>query len=479
MRRILIAGAAGVLVLAGCSAGSTSETADPGVSTSPTTDPTSPATGPASYEAAESTPVEDSVYPAVGDPLVDALHYDLSLTWDGATLTGHETLTFRATADAATVPLDLASTMSASAVSLDGAAQPFTQVGDQLQVAGQVTSDSEHTLTLDYTGVPTPVPAPSTRKDTETLGLTVDGGRLWTMQEPYGAFTWYAVNDQPSDKAFYDVTVRAPGDWVGVSNGQLVERTSDDTTTTTSWSLDSPAASYLMTLAVGPYESTTATSSSGVPITYWIPSDDVGAHGDLDQVPQLLNWLETKLGPYPFDTLGFVLVDGESGMETQTMITIGDDDDLSAEVLLHELAHQWYGDEVTPADWRDLWMNEGMATYLQATWQDDAWGLLPGETLRDFRKPERKSRKVAGPPGAYDASQFAADNVYYGPALMWDKLRKLIGDDVFWRMVKDWPAARAGVSTTREDYLAWINKQTGQDLTAFFDAWLMGATTPS
>ncbi|MFT4287120.1 M1 family metallopeptidase [Nocardioides sp.] len=484
--RTRLTGAACVLLLAGCSA-SEPPAADPtasGGNSGPLEGQSETSRGAigdlSAYDGAISTPVEDSYYPQVGDPLVDALHYDLALTWDKTTLTGHEELTFRATADAGAVQLDLAASLAPTAVSLDGDPVPFDHPGDYLVVNAPVAADSRHVLTLDYAGAPEPVPAPATRKDTETVGLTATpDGRLWTMQEPYGAFTWYAVNDQPSDKSLYDVTVTAPGDWVGISNGELTSRTSDGSTTTTSWSLDSPAASYLTTLAVGPYTSTTATSSSGVPITSWIPSDDVQAHGDLDQVPEMLDWLEAKLGPYPFDTLGFVLVDGESGMETQTMITIGDDDDdLSGEVLVHEMAHQWYGDLVTPAYWRDLWMNEGMATYLQAVWQDEAWGLEPGDTLRDFRRPERRSRKKDGPPGAYDPGRFAAINVYYGPALMWQRLRAMLGDEVFWRLVRDWPAARAGRSTTREDYLGWINQQTGQDLTAFFDAWLMSPTTP-
>ena len=83
-----------------------------------------------------------------------------------------------------------------------------------------------------------------------------------------------------------------------------------------------------------------------------------------------MDWLEERLGPYPFDTLGFVLVDSQSGMETQTMITLGNTDYTpSAAVLVHEMAHQWYGDQVTPDDWRDVWMNEGMAMYLQGMWE--------------------------------------------------------------------------------------------------------------
>jgi aminopeptidase N len=434
------------------------------------------------YDQARSTPVEDSVYPDVGDPGVDALHYALDLSWDpGAReLTGHERLLLRSTATADHLQLDLAGAMAPSKVALDGRSVPFVHRGKDLVVQAPVVADRDYTLTLDYSGTPTPVDAPSTRRDTPHLGLTVDpDGGLWTMQEPYGAFTWYAVNDQPSDKAFYDVTVAAPAPLVGVSNGTLAGRSSSDGRNRTRWHLDEPTASYLVTLAVGPYQQTTARSGSGVPISFWTTSADSELLRSLERAPALLDWLEARLGPYPFSSLGFVLVDGTSGMETQTMITLGrDPSDSDPEVLVHEMAHQWYGDEVTPSDWRDVWMNEGMATYLQGTWQDEDWKLPQGDSLSTWVGAEKRSRRVSGPPGAYRPQHFAELNVYYGPALMWDRLRRTVGDAVFWKLVRDWPAARADRSTGRDDYLRWIQQQTGRDLTSFFDAWLMSPVSP-
>ena len=189
------------------------------------------------------------------------------------------------------------------------------------------------------------------------------------MQEPYGAFTWYPVNDQPSDKALYDISVTVPAPWVGVSNGELVDQQEHDGLTTSSWHLSSPAAAYLVTIAIGDYTRTSNTSESGVEISYWVPSDRPGLAEGLEYAALGLDWLESVLGPYPFDSLGFLLVDSRSGMETQTMITLGETSyDTSEAVLVHEMAHQWYGDEITPDDWRDVWMNEGMAMYLQGMW---------------------------------------------------------------------------------------------------------------
>jgi aminopeptidase N len=490
-RRLTAALATAALLAGGCSGGSGVSTGSTGggspsggVTGSVGGGPTTGADGSgSSYDDARSTPVEDSLYPEVGDPGVDALHYDLELSWDptAKVLTGHEELVFRATAAADHIQLDLASSMVPTAVTLDGAAVPATHPGKDLLVHSPVLADHDYTLVLDYAGTPTRVRAPSTRRDTGRLGLAVDRtGGLWTMQEPYGAFTWYAVNDQPSDKARYDISVDVPAPMVGVSNGTLTDRSTEDGRTETSWHLDQPAASYLVTLAVGRYQETTAESSSGVPISYWTTAEDAQLLRNLQEAPALLDWLEGRLGPYPFDSLGFVLVDSVSGMETQTMITLGrDPSDSDSEVLVHEMAHQWYGDLVTPSQWRDVWMSEGMAMYLQGTWQDEDWKLPPGDSLSTWVDAERRSRRVAGPPGAFKRDHFAEDNVYYGPALMWDRLRKTIGDDAFWRLVRDWPAARAERSAGRDDYLGWIEQQTGRELSAFFRGWLMGARTPS
>jgi len=147
-------------------------------------------------------------------------------------------------------------------------------------------------------------------------------------------------------------------------------------------------------------------------------------------------------------------------------------------VLVHEMAHQWYGDEITPDDWRDVWMNEGMAMYLQGMWEAEQSGIGIDDQLARYAAIEEGSRAESGPPAAYDAGEFGEGNIYYGPALMWHELRERIGDDAFFRLMREWPAARDNRSTGRDDYWAWLEEETGEELTGFFDAWLLGDTTP-
>jgi aminopeptidase N len=234
-----------------------------------------------------------------------------------------------------------------------------------------------------------------------------------------------------------------------------------------------------VTVAFADYTPTELESASGVPITIWGPTDDPGALGDTEYAPDAMDWLEQYLGPYPFDTFGILIYDGESGMETQTMVTLGATPyATSRAVVVHELAHHWYGDTVTPADWSDVWMNEGMAMYLQGMWEAEDEGISVDQKMDDWAAFERELREFSGPPADYDPTNFGDGNIYYGPALMWHELRQQLGDDAFFALLRDWPASQENDTADREEYLSWIEEQTGEELTAFFDAWLLGETTP-
>lgn len=425
----------------------------------------------------------DSLYPEVGDPLVDALHYDLDLTWDPTAerLTGVERLRFRATDDAARIPLDLSDALTVREVRVDGAPAGHTRGGDDLRIDHPVEADRRYTVEIRYAGRPRPTPAPSRRADfRQGLGWNItDEHETWTLQEPFGAFTWYAVNDHPSDKALYDFSLSVPAPWSGVANGDLTSDTTEAGVRTTEWHLAEPASSYLITVAFGDFQVTELESASGVPIQIWADADEDPLPGETETAVEAMDWLEEILGPYPFDTFGIVVVDNDSGMETQTMVTLGDSDySLSAPVVVHELAHHWYGDSVSPNDWSEVWMNEGMAMYLQGMWEAEDEGIAIGTKMDDWAAFEGYERREAGPPAAFDPEHFGAGNIYYGPALMWHELRERLGDEAFFAMVRAWPEHQENDTADREEYWSWIEATTGEELTAFFEAWLLGERTP-
>ncbi len=443
--------------------------------------PAQPADDPA-LDVALSEPVEDSVYPDVGDPGVDALHYQLDLAWtpDSQTLDAVEILTFRATADARRFQLDFGRSLTVSKLSVDGKEADFREVGKNLVVSTRVEADQRYVVKIRYRGTPKPVAAPTTRSDFSTIGWQItESNETWTMQEPFGAYSWYAVNDHPSDKALYDFTISTPSPWVGVANGELESRKRVDGATVTEWHLDEPAASYLVTVAIGDFAMTRDRSDSGVPITYWTPRGDQSAAQRVRAAGDELDWIEKRLGPYPFSTLGIVVVDSLSGMETQTMITLGNGDyPLSEPVIVHELVHQWYGNQVTPSDWRDVWMNEGMTMYFQAMWESENAGYPLRIRISEWLRIDQEARDQAGPPAAYDPTTFGEGNIYFLPGLMWHQLREDIGDKRFFRLAKAWPRARDNDNSSYRDITAWWSEKTGRNLKPHFDAWLLSETTP-
>jgi len=478
MRRLAAGLALLGIIAAGCGSGSSGTPAAPRVAGDAVDAHTS------AYDAAVSEPQEDSLYPDVGDPGVDALHYLLDLTWAPKVerLTATETLLLRATSTSDQLRLDLARQLVVGHVWLDGKAVSFQHTGKDLIVSTPVEADSRHVLQLTYSGTPEPVTAPTDRADFSTTGWTIaPDGTVWTMQEPYGAYSWYAVNDHPSDKAFYDITIHAPKDQVGVANGELRSRTTAGGRTVTRWHLPEPAASYLITVAIGRLTETRDSGPHGLPISYWTPTDRPAILRQVRYAPRAVAYLEHLVGRYPFPTLGVLVVPSNSAMETQSMVTLGDKlYTLSRDVVVHEIAHQWYGDTVTPDDWSDLWMNEGMATYLaEANWTGDHGPHSREDILQSWSRFAPGLRLKYGAPTHYRPGTFGEGNVYYIPALMWDTIRQRLGDDEFWSLATRWLQTHRYTSQDRDTLVAWWSKESGQNLSSLFDAWLEGTREPA
>ncbi|MBA2772616.1 MAG: M1 family peptidase [Nocardioidaceae bacterium] len=433
--------------------------------------------------AGKSQPVEDPFYPDTSNPEIDVLHYFLDLSWDGQTLTGTTTATFRTTTATDTVRLDLAAALTVDNVELDARPVSFEQADDGLVMHGQqMARGVRHTLTISYRGEPVSTPAPSRRLDsTEGLGWNTDrDGNVYTFQEPFGAFTWYPVNDHPSDEALYDARIHTRGADVGVFNGKLTGRARAGGETVTNWHVDEPMASYLTTIAIGPYRRHTGITNSGMEISYWLMPRDT------DLLPTLkregataFEWLEGHAGDYPFSTLGVVVVGGTSAMETQTLVTMSRG---AAErpdaVLQHELSHQWYGDAVTPVDWRGLWLSEGFAMYFQQWYEGDLGRPMYAGGVDEWRGYDNQARQQSGPPGDYDPQSFGDLNVYLGPAMMLNEIRKQVGDQAFERLVKTWVTDHDNGHVDRLTFTRYVNVETGRDFTSLIDRWLDSPRTP-
>src|SRR3546814_8315589 len=222
-------------------------------------------------------------------------------------------IALRSTKDQAAIKLDFDDHLRVTQTTLDGDEVEVAHRGKDLTVKAAVKKDGRHLLAITYTGTPEPWPAPTDRGDFSTTGFTItESGDVWTMQEPHGAFTWYPVNDQPADKAFYDFTITTPSPRVGVANGQLASRTEVDSDTVTEWHLDSAASSYLITIAIADYEMTEDKSASGVPLTYWTEPGNAAQAEAMGYTPDPIEFLGQYLGPSPFSSLGSVVEIGRA-----------------------------------------------------------------------------------------------------------------------------------------------------------------------
>ncbi len=146
--------------------------------------------------------------------------------------------------------------------------------------------------------------------------------------------------------------------------------------------------------------------------------------------------------------------------------------------LLHEYAHQWFGDAVTPTTWTDLWLNEGFADYAQYLYTNGKQGISQADWERRFRPYDADLRSRLGPPGKPRADSFAESNVYICPALMLEQIRKQIGDAAFFSLARDWVHQHKGTSQDRATFIAFVNAHTGKDFTALINEWLDSPSTP-
>jgi aminopeptidase N len=437
-----------------------------------------------SYSAGLSQPVADPVYPGFGNPAIDVLHYELALRWapSSRTLSGTATLAIRATRAIDEIRLDFARPLRADSVTVDGKAATATHRGHDLIIptGRRLSRDARVVVAVRYHGRPTTLPGPTVRNDVSAVGLNVrPDGSAFALQEPYGALTWYPVNDQPSDEALYDAALTVPHGWAGVSNGVLRGTSRRGDRVTFSWHAADPMASYLVALGIDRYRKHTATGPHGIPITYWVrPQDQARALPVLRKTPQMLAWLEKRFGRYPFASAGILSIREGTGMETQTMVTLGRG--IPAEALLHELAHQWFGDSVGPRTWRAVWLNEGFASYVQFLMYDvEVLGQSQTQILAGMRRLDGQLRRQHGPPGHYKPDHFASSNVYFPPALMLHEIRKQIGDKKFLAMLRAWAQQHRNVEVDRALFTSWLNRYTGRNLTALVNRWLDAPTTPA
>jgi aminopeptidase N len=434
----------------------------------------------------------DEYFPLAGNSGYDVMHYDITLDCDPreGSLSGTTVIQAKALADLDEFHLDFVG-LDIGSVQVNGVAADYRREGQELIVKcpTPLRTGSVWSVAVGYSGTPRAM----TSIDGYPEGWRHSGDTIFTLDEPEGAAAWYPLNDHPSDKATYSFRLTVPKPYVAVANGILVSTRDNGQTSTFTWEMEQPMANYLAAVAAGDFVLEESVSPAGVPIRDYFAAELADtAHGSFENTGRALDYFSELFGPYPFAVYGVLVPDvstNGAAMENQTMSLFGRDclqkwmtTEFSKEMFMsHELAHQWFGNSVTPAEWKDIWLNEGIASYACWLWLEHEFGdsgidTLVSHALASLRSP---SDTLLGDPGA---GELFGDVVYQRGALTMHSLRLTVGDDLFLSILRAWASEYAYGNATTEDFIDLVERTTGGvdgfDVRAFFAAWLYQEELP-
>ncbi|MCF2530217.1 M1 family metallopeptidase [Yinghuangia soli] len=421
----------------------------------------------------------DPYFPLAGNQGYDVEHYDLALDFTPSThtLVAQATITAEAVKDLRSFNLDY-SGPAIQRIQVDGRPAAFRQDGQELTVTPdrKVRRGKDFKVTVWYAGQPQQL-------DDPTLGvygwINTDDGAV-ALNQPDGARTWYPVNDDIRDKATYTYRITTPNGTTALANGEPVGKpvVRGDRTTVV-WSMRKPMASYLSMVAIGKYNVTNGKVGKLPNITAYDPALPV-TDADLHRLTAEASvWGKAEFGPYPFDSTGGILdrIGVHYALETQSRPVY--DGTARESTIVHEIAHQWYGNSVTPKSWADIWLNEGFATYATWLWREEHGGATAQSVFDGlYATPAGDPfwNLKTGDPGRDEI--FNGDAIYTRGAMTLHALRMKMGDQDFFKLLRDWADKYKYRSADSRDLRKLAENISGKDLRPLFEAWLYTAAKP-
>jgi aminopeptidase N len=425
----------------------------------------------------------DSLYPHLGNSGYDVQHYTLDLTVqevETSELEGVTIIEARATQPLSSFNLDFIG-FEVTEITVNGQPAEFERSQQELTITPSASLMEQESFTVEVRYQGTPGEVNSIAIPVQTGWITFDGGSF-VLSEPDGAATFFPVNDHPLDKASYTFRVTVPEPFEVAANGVLTETIDNAETTTFVFEARDPMASYLATVNIDEFDVETSQSANGVPIRNYYPTDlPEEMRRPFESQGEMIEYFSEIFGPYPFEVYGAAVIDAEFGvaLETQTLSIFGlrmvdpNHPKGTQQVIAHELAHQWFGDSVSLADWRDIWLNESFATYSQGLWMEHTEGREELDRwIRELYGFVRENHASMPPPGEPPADSLFNPSVYYWGALGLHALRLEVGEEAFFQILKTYYERYRGDNVTTADFISVAEEVSGKDLTSFFDSWL-------
>ena len=419
-------------------------------------------------------------FPLAGNGGYDVRSYGLDLSYTPAArrLDGTAVIVATAAKNLSRFDLDLRA-MSVRSVTVDGRPAAFTRRGQELRVtpARALRAKTRFVVAVAYGGVPEVITDP----DGSIEGWVPTDDGAFVVNEPQGAPGWFPVNDTPTDKATYTVRISVPAGLTAVGNGRLVSQRTAAGRTTFVWHEGRPMASYLSTITLGRFQ-VHRTTAGAIPVYVALdPREAAAAEPVTDRIPEIIAWQQSLFGPYPFETVGAIVDRAPEvgyALESQTKPNFDSAPDVPT--LVHELAHQWYGDSVTLSSWKDIWLNEGFATYAEWLWSEHTGGDTAQALFdEDYATPASDTEfwGPAGDPGGPE-NLFGSPSYDRG-AMTLHALRTEIGDRAFFRLLKTWSAQHRYGNVTTPQLIALAERISGKNLDRLFRVWLYQPGKPT
>lgn len=372
--------------------------------------------------------------------------------------------------------------MTVTGVTVEGASLPFAHRDHALTITlpRRFVSEQRLRVQIAYAGVPA-----SGLK----IGNNKHGDRTFFSDNwPDKARNWLPTVDHPYDKATSEMIVTAPAHYQVVSNGLLIEETDlAGNRRRTHWRQSVPIAPWLYVLGVARFAVQHVDTFQGKAIQTWVYAQDrdAGFHDFAVPTRDVLEFYSAKVGPFSYEKLANVQSNSVSGgMEAASAIfysegsVTGDRSVRWRNVVIHEIAHQWFGNSVTESDWDDVWLSEGFATYFTLLYIEHAYGrdeFLAGleasrQRVLEFDKQRPDYRVVHD--NLSDMSQVTTGQIYQKGAWILHMLRGIMGDEAFWAGIRSYYRAHQDGHATTADFRGEMERASGKDLRAFFDQWL-------